>query len=217
MHSTSGACSAYSLSVMALLGSDAFGALEQRDQARHRRRSGLRARRPRGRPGVGDGAISDAARPYLLRFDRQLGCVSVEINKSDPAPRRRRHRAHHRTASRRRESLGATLATLLGFRRVQPFVGWTASLSAPSPCSRRICGAPPARQRRTPGWCFPGRSWTGFLVAPASCRRAASAPRALAHRRGACRAPARRHRPAVRSRWRCRCAAARHRRRAPAA
>ncbi len=32
---------------------------------------------------VGDGAVSDAARPYFLRFDRPLGCVSVKINKSD--------------------------------------------------------------------------------------------------------------------------------------
>ena len=32
---------------------------------------------------VGDGAISDAARPYFLRFDRPLGCVSVKVNKSD--------------------------------------------------------------------------------------------------------------------------------------
>lgn len=32
---------------------------------------------------VGDGAISDAARPYFLRFDRLLGCVSVKIGKSD--------------------------------------------------------------------------------------------------------------------------------------
>jgi AraC family transcriptional regulator, positive regulator of tynA and feaB len=31
----------------------------------------------------GDGAISDAARPYFLRFDDPLGCVSIKINKSD--------------------------------------------------------------------------------------------------------------------------------------
>lgn len=31
----------------------------------------------------GDGAISDAARPYFLRFDDPLGCVSVKIRKSD--------------------------------------------------------------------------------------------------------------------------------------
>lgn len=33
--------------------------------------------------GPGDGAISDAARPYFLRFDDPLGCVSVKVNKSD--------------------------------------------------------------------------------------------------------------------------------------
>jgi AraC family transcriptional regulator, positive regulator of tynA and feaB len=31
----------------------------------------------------GDGAISDAARPYFLRFDQPLGCVSVKVYKSD--------------------------------------------------------------------------------------------------------------------------------------
>lgn len=31
---------------------------------------------------AGDAAISDAARPYFLRFDDPLGCVSVKINKS---------------------------------------------------------------------------------------------------------------------------------------
>jgi AraC family transcriptional regulator, positive regulator of tynA and feaB len=31
----------------------------------------------------GDAAISDAARPYFLRFDQPLGCVSVKIYKSD--------------------------------------------------------------------------------------------------------------------------------------
>ena len=30
----------------------------------------------------GDGAISDAARPYFLRFDDPLGCVSVKVRKS---------------------------------------------------------------------------------------------------------------------------------------
>jgi AraC-like DNA-binding protein len=32
---------------------------------------------------AGDGAISDAARPYFLRFDDPLGCVSVKVNKSE--------------------------------------------------------------------------------------------------------------------------------------
>ena len=32
--------------------------------------------------GPGDGAISDAARPYHLRFDDPLGCVSVKVDKS---------------------------------------------------------------------------------------------------------------------------------------
>jgi AraC family transcriptional activator of tynA and feaB len=31
----------------------------------------------------GDGAISDAARPYFLRFDDPLGCVSVKVYKSE--------------------------------------------------------------------------------------------------------------------------------------
>ncbi len=31
----------------------------------------------------GDGAVSDAARPYFLGFDRPLGCVSVKVYKSD--------------------------------------------------------------------------------------------------------------------------------------
>jgi AraC family transcriptional regulator, positive regulator of tynA and feaB len=31
----------------------------------------------------GDGAISDAARPYHLRFEDPLGCVSIKINKSE--------------------------------------------------------------------------------------------------------------------------------------
>jgi AraC family transcriptional regulator, positive regulator of tynA and feaB len=31
----------------------------------------------------GDGAISDAARPYFLRFDDPLGCVSVKVSKSE--------------------------------------------------------------------------------------------------------------------------------------
>lgn len=31
----------------------------------------------------GDGAISDAARPYFLRFDQPLGCVSIKVSKSD--------------------------------------------------------------------------------------------------------------------------------------
>ncbi len=31
----------------------------------------------------GDGAVSDAARPYFLRFDEPLGCVSVKVSKSD--------------------------------------------------------------------------------------------------------------------------------------
>ena len=31
----------------------------------------------------GDGAISDAARPYFLSFDRPLGCVSVKVYKSE--------------------------------------------------------------------------------------------------------------------------------------
>ena len=31
----------------------------------------------------GDGAVSDAARPYFLAFDQPLGCVSVKVSKSD--------------------------------------------------------------------------------------------------------------------------------------
>lgn len=31
----------------------------------------------------GDGAVSDAARPYFLRFDKPLGCVSVKVNKRE--------------------------------------------------------------------------------------------------------------------------------------
>lgn len=31
----------------------------------------------------GDGAVSDASRPYFLRFDQPLGCVSVKVFKSD--------------------------------------------------------------------------------------------------------------------------------------
>jgi AraC family transcriptional regulator, positive regulator of tynA and feaB len=31
----------------------------------------------------GDGAVSDAARPYFLSFDRPLGCVSVKVYKSE--------------------------------------------------------------------------------------------------------------------------------------
>jgi len=36
---------------------------------------------------VGDGAVCDAARPYFLRFDRPLGCVSVKVYKDELAPR----------------------------------------------------------------------------------------------------------------------------------
>jgi AraC family transcriptional regulator, positive regulator of tynA and feaB len=35
----------------------------------------------------GDGAVSDAARPYFLRFDQPLGCVSVKVFKSVLADR----------------------------------------------------------------------------------------------------------------------------------
>jgi AraC family transcriptional regulator, positive regulator of tynA and feaB len=37
--------------------------------------------------GPGDSAVSDAARPYFLRFDKPLGCVSVKVFKSALAHR----------------------------------------------------------------------------------------------------------------------------------
>lgn len=57
----------------------------------------------------GDAAISDAARPYFLRFDDPLGCVSVKIGKSD--------------LGLRPDSLArATATSLLGGSSLQPLV-----------------------------------------------------------------------------------------------
>jgi AraC family transcriptional regulator, positive regulator of tynA and feaB len=74
----------------------------------------------------GDAAISDAARPYFLRFDEPLGCVSVKIYKSD--------------LGLRQGSLAhATATSLLGGSSLQPLVfGYMSELL------RRMDGLEPA-------------------------------------------------------------------------
>lgn len=85
------------------------------------------------RLGVGDGAVSDAARPYFLQFDRPLGCVSVKVCKSDLASRVTGIERIAATSLRQRSSL---TPLVLGYLRqliaAAPSLGGAAGLEAAS-------------------------------------------------------------------------------------
>lgn len=79
---------------------------------------------------VGDGAVSDASRPYFLRFDRPLGCVSIKVYKSD---------LRHRVAGIERitaQSLsrGSSLNTLV-FDYMQSMIRSMPTMTGPSALS----------------------------------------------------------------------------------
>lgn len=77
---------------------------------------------------AGDGAVSDAARPYFLQFDQPLGCVSVKVYKSDLASRVTGVERIAATSLRQRSSLTPLV------------VGYMTQLIAAAPTLERAAG-----------------------------------------------------------------------------